>query len=308
MQPPLSQTIDFGLPAPLTGPLASLGQQIRSGAQAAIDAINDKGGVLGRKLAAKAADDGCDPARAAEAARKLVQVDKIAAVIGHACGPASFAALPVYAAARVVMVTPAPADRRLIETAARNGSRNVFLLAGSVERQGFAAGTDLARRYKGNGIALVSDQSAYGRDLAGGFKLALTDLGTSTVLDSPLTGDKVDVGPTVDQLRAARPTAVYLATTPANAAILVKRAKEIGIDTTFVSGSAIARPEFLQIAESATEGVLGTTGRSEPLPTAAEAVARLRQGGAGAEGLHTLCLCGRAGAGAGDGEGRLDPV
>ena len=286
--PGLAQTIDLGLAAPLSGPLASLGQQVLMGAQVAIDEINAKGGVLGRKLALKTADDGCEPARAVEAARRLTQVDKIAAMIGHACAPASFAAAPVYAAARVIMMTPAPADRRLTEAAAKNGWRNTFLMAGSVENQGFAAGTYLARRYKGNGIALVSDQSSYGADLAEGFKHALKDRSTSMMFETSLTGNVVDVKPTVDQMRAARPAAVYLATTPANAAALVKRAKEVGLDMTFVSGNAIGRPEFLQIAQGAAEGVLSTTlADARSLPAAADAVARLRERGAAAEG-YTL--------------------
>jgi branched-chain amino acid transport system substrate-binding protein len=286
--PVLSQTIDLGLAAPLSGPLALLGDQVRRGAEVAIDEINAKGGVLGRKLVLKTADDDCVPARAIEVARRLTQVDKIVAVIGHVCAPASFAAAPVYAAARVVMMTPAPADRRLTEAAAKNGWRNIFLMAGSVESQGFAAGTYLARRYKGNGIALVYDQSAYGADLANGFKQALTDRSISLTFETSLTGKVVDVKPTVDQLRAAKPAAVYLATTPANAAVLVKRAKEVGLDTTFVSGNAIGRPEFLQIAEGAAEGVLSTTlADARSLPAAAEAVARLRQRGSGTEG-YTL--------------------
>src|SRR4051812_44437114 len=82
--PVLSQTIDVGLAAPFTGPLASLGDQVRRGAEVAIDEINAKGGALGRKLVLKTADDDCTPARAAEVARRLTQVDKVIAVIGHA--------------------------------------------------------------------------------------------------------------------------------------------------------------------------------------------------------------------------------
>lgn len=286
--PVFSQTINLGLGAPLTGPVATLGDQVRRGAEVAIDEINAKGGVLGRKLVLKAADDGCVPARAGEVARRLTQLDKIVAVIGHVCAPASLAAAPVYAGARVIMMAPAPADRRLTEAAARNGWRNIFLLAGSVESQGFAAGTYLARRYDGKGIALVHDQSSYGGDLASGFKQALTDRSTRPAFEMSLTGNVVDVKPAVDQLRAVKPAAVYLATTPANAAAVVKRAKEVGLNTTFVSGSAIGRPEFLQIAEGSAEGVLSTTlPDAQWLPAAEEAVARLRQHGSGAQG-YTL--------------------
>jgi branched-chain amino acid transport system substrate-binding protein len=286
--PALSQTIDIGLAAPLTGPVALLGNQVKQGAEVAIDEINAKGGVLGRKLALKTADDGCEPARAMQVASRLTQAEKVVAVIGHVCGPASVASAPVYAQMRVPMVILAPADRRLTEAAAKNGWRNVFLMAGSIQTQGFAAGTYLVRRYKGNGIALISDQSAYGSGLADGFKQALKDRSSSPKFETSLTGNVVDVGPTVEQLRAANPSAVYLAMTPANAGALVKRAKESGLDTTFVSGNAVGRREFLNIAGRASEGVVGTAlpdARSSAM--AAEAVARLRQRGSTAEG-YTL--------------------
>src|ERR1041385_6428214 len=282
------QTIYIGLAAPLSGPTATLGNQVLRGAETAIDDINARGGVLGSKLALKASDDGCLPGRAVETAFRLTRFEKVAAVIGHVCSPTSFAAAPIYADARVVMMTPAPADRRLTEAAAQKGWRNIFMIAGTVQSQGFAAGTYLARRYNGKGIALISDQSAYGSDLANGFKHALADRTSPLAFESALTGNVVDATPAIEGLRAAKPSAVYLATTPANAAELVKRAREARFDTTFVAGNAVGRPEFLQIAEGSSQGVLITTvADAQSLPSASEAVAHLKQRGAGAEG-YTL--------------------
>lgn len=283
-----SQTIDIGIAAPLTGPLASLGDQVRRGAEAAVDDINSKGGALGRKLELKVADDGCDPQKSIGAAKRLTQAEKVVAAIGHVCGPASVASAPIYAQMRVPMLTLAPADHRLTEAASKNRWRNIFLIAGSIQTQGFAAGTYLTRRYKGNGIALISDQSAYGSGLADGFKLALKDRSASPKYEASLTGTVVDVFPTVEQLIAAKPSAVYLAMTPANAAALVKRAKESGLDTTFVSGNAVARREFYDIAGSASNGVVGTSlpdARSSAM--AAEALSHLKARGIAAEG-YTL--------------------
>src|SRR3954454_765611 len=286
--PVRSQTIELGLAAPFSGPTATLGDQVRRGAEVAVEDINAKGGVLGRKLALKMADDGCEPARASEVARRLTQFDKVAAVIGHVCSPTSFAAAAIYAEARIVMMPPAPTDRRLADAAAQHRWHNIFMLAGGVQSQGFAAGTYLARRYNGKGIALISDQSAYGSDLANGFKHALADRTVPLAFDSTLSGNVIDAGPALSRLSAAKPAVVYLATTPANAAVLVKRAKDTGLDTTFVAGNAAGRPEFLHIAEGASEGVLITTVvDARSLPSAKEAVAQLARRGAGAEG-YTL--------------------
>ena len=64
--------ITIGLVAPVTGPVAAYGDQVRNGAQAAVDAINEKGGVLGEKLVLKLVDDAGDPKQGVSGANLLV--------------------------------------------------------------------------------------------------------------------------------------------------------------------------------------------------------------------------------------------
>ncbi|MBP7957785.1 MAG: ABC transporter substrate-binding protein, partial [Ottowia sp.] len=67
----------------LSGPLAGFGKQARNGMQLRVDEINEQGGINGRKLVFKAEDSGYDPKRAVLAAQKLVNQDKIFAMVGH---------------------------------------------------------------------------------------------------------------------------------------------------------------------------------------------------------------------------------
>ena len=64
--------ITIGLVAPLTGPVAAYGDQVKNGAQAAVDEINKKGGILGEKVVLKLADDAGEPKQGVSAANQLV--------------------------------------------------------------------------------------------------------------------------------------------------------------------------------------------------------------------------------------------
>ena len=73
--------ITIGLVAPLTGPVAAYGDQVRNGAQAAVDAINEKGGVLGEQLVLQLVDDAGDPKQGVSGANLLV-ADGVKYVVG----------------------------------------------------------------------------------------------------------------------------------------------------------------------------------------------------------------------------------
>ena len=67
----------------LSGPLAGFGKQVRLGMMLRVDEVNEQGGVNGRKIKLLVEDSGYDPRRAVLAAQKLVNQDKIFAMIGH---------------------------------------------------------------------------------------------------------------------------------------------------------------------------------------------------------------------------------
>ncbi|HRN77193.1 ABC transporter substrate-binding protein, partial [Ottowia sp.] len=76
-------TLTIGTIQDLSGPLAGFGKQLRMGMQLRVDEINEQGGINGRKLVLKVEDSGYDPKRAVLAAQKLVNQDKIFAMVGH---------------------------------------------------------------------------------------------------------------------------------------------------------------------------------------------------------------------------------
>jgi branched-chain amino acid transport system substrate-binding protein len=98
--------IKLGMISALTGDAAAIGADQLSGVQMAIAEINAAGGVNGRQIELIAEDGKCAGADGATAAQKLVNVDKVVAIIGGLCSGETLAAAPIAEAAKVIMLSP----------------------------------------------------------------------------------------------------------------------------------------------------------------------------------------------------------
>src|ERR1700675_3616713 len=96
----------FGQAAALEGPSSALGQGMRQGILAAFAEINAKGGVHGRKLKLVSRDDGYDPDRSVAQTTKLIEDDKVFALIGAVGTPTAVATIPISSARNVPVIGP----------------------------------------------------------------------------------------------------------------------------------------------------------------------------------------------------------
>jgi branched-chain amino acid transport system substrate-binding protein len=98
--------IVFGQVAALTGPAQDLGQGMRQGILAAFDDANRHGGISGRTLELNSLDDGYEPEKTIEATKKIIDDDKVFAMIGAVGTPTSKASQPIATAAKVPFIGP----------------------------------------------------------------------------------------------------------------------------------------------------------------------------------------------------------
>ena len=99
----------------LSGPLAGFGKQVRMGLMLRVDEINEQGGINGRKIKLIVEDSAYDPKKAVLAAQKLVNQDKIFAMIAHIGTAQNLAAMPVQFEKNVVNFFPVTAAREMYE-------------------------------------------------------------------------------------------------------------------------------------------------------------------------------------------------
>ena len=99
----------------LSGPLAGVGKQLRFGMQMRVDEINETGGVNGRKLKLVVEDSGYDPKKGLLAAQKLVQQDKIFAMVGTLGTAVAMASMPTLFEKNVLHLFPLTSAREMYE-------------------------------------------------------------------------------------------------------------------------------------------------------------------------------------------------
>jgi branched-chain amino acid transport system substrate-binding protein len=101
---PARADIVIGVPGPMTGGMAWIGEQGERGAGLAVANLNAAGGVLGEPVRILLVDDFCDADQALAAAKKLV-AEEVALVAGHLCSGAAIPASKVYEEAGILMIS-----------------------------------------------------------------------------------------------------------------------------------------------------------------------------------------------------------
>jgi ABC-type branched-subunit amino acid transport system substrate-binding protein len=87
--------IVLGMSTALTGPAAMLGVNMRAGVLAALEEVNQSGGIHGRRMKLVSLDDGYEPSRTAPNMRRLIEEEHVLAVIGNVGTPTAVAAIPI---------------------------------------------------------------------------------------------------------------------------------------------------------------------------------------------------------------------
>lgn len=277
--------LTIAVAGPLTGPLATIGDQLKQGAQAAADAINAKGGVLGRKIKLQLEDDQCDPKQAVSVANRIV-ASGVQFVDGHACSGSSIPASAVYADNGTLMMTPASSNPALTDQAAEKGWNNILRLYTRDDAQGEFIGPWIAKQYAGKNVAVLNDKTAYGKGVADAVKKTMNAAGLTEVMYEGINAGEKDYSALVAKLKNAKVEVVYFGGYHPEAGLILRQAASIGYKFQLIMPDSIASPEFWQVVGSAGEGTLFVF-PSDPQgkPEAKEAVAKITAGGFKPEGF-----------------------
>nr|MBF0685599.1 ABC transporter substrate-binding protein [Pseudomonas sp.] len=107
--------IVLGLNTDLSGPVANYGKESRNGMNMAVEQINERGGIHGRKIRLVVEDHAYDPRKAIMAAQKLVHQDQVFAVLGTLGTATSMASLPILVDSKVFSFMPQGASKGLYD-------------------------------------------------------------------------------------------------------------------------------------------------------------------------------------------------
>src|SRR6202046_338288 len=158
---PAAAQVQIGVAGPLTGSNAAAGDQMKTGATQAVADLNKAGGVLGKQIALTISDDACDPKQAVSVANQMAE-KKVVLVAGHYCSGSSIPASKVYLEEGILEISPASTNPKYTD----EGGWGTFRVCGRDDQQGKVAGEYLAKHFKDQKIAILNDNSAYGKGLA----------------------------------------------------------------------------------------------------------------------------------------------
>ena len=279
--------ITIAAAGPMTGDLAVFGEQLRRGAEAAVDDINAKGGVLGKKLRLVLGDDQCEPRKAVGVASSLLD-QGVVFVDGHFCSGSSIPASVVYADAGVLQITPSSTNPALTDDAAAKGITTVMRVANRDDQQGVFAGDWIAKNRAKKNVAVLDDGSAYGRGLADMAAEWMEKGGLKPLVRTTYRQRDQDYIQLIDTLIVGKIDVIYVGGYHDDEARILRQARDKGLKAEWISGDALNTSEFSRLAGSASDGVRFSDAPSATaLPSAREAVAALRKGGYEPEG-YTL--------------------
>jgi branched-chain amino acid transport system substrate-binding protein len=250
---PANAQIHIAVAGPITGEYAAFGQQMKTGAEQAVADLNAAGGVLGQQLVLDVGDDACDPKQAVSVANEFVSKgDKL--VAGHFCSGSSIPASKVYSEEGILQISPASTNPKYTD----EGSWNTFRICGRDDDQGKVAGEYLAKHFKGDKIAILNDNSAYGKGLADETTKALHAAGGKETLATTYTPGEKDYSSLVSRLKQAGISVIYVGGYHTESGLIIRQAKEQGMKATLVGGDALVTNEFWQIAGDAGAGTMMT--------------------------------------------------
>jgi len=228
-------TILFGQSAAFEGPAAALGTGMRQGLLAAFAEANAAGGVQGRKLELVSYDDGYEPETAIDNTKKLLEQDKVFALIGEVGTPTSKAVQPIATDAKVPFVGPFTGAGFLRDTSLGN----VVNVRGSYDQETEAWIRHLTEDLNYDKIAILYQDDSFGRAGLSGVQKAMQKRGLELVAEGTYKRNTTAVKSALLEIRKADPQAVVMVGAYGPCAEFIRLGKKVGLDATYMNISFV---------------------------------------------------------------------
>jgi len=238
-----------------TGVYAAPGQNLLRGYQLCVKHMNDKGGVLGRKLELVVYDDGSDPATAARLYEKLITQDKVDLVLGPYSSPSTDAVADVNEKYKMPMVAPGAPTTSIY----RKGRKFIFSMQPPAEvyLEGLI---DLAAKKGLKTVALMNLDTIFGRATTQGAIELAKKKGLQVVFVDAYPERTTDFSAILAKVRAANPDVLGGATAFQDAVAITRQLKALNVNPRMVGLTVgVDLPKFYEALGRDAEFVYGAT-------------------------------------------------
>ncbi|MFV0681173.1 ABC transporter substrate-binding protein [Ottowia sp.] len=238
----------------LSGPLAGFGKQVRMGMQLRVDEINQQGGIHGRKINLKIEDSGYDPKRAVLAAQKLVNQDKIFAMVGHLGTAQNVATFPILFDKNIINFFPVTAAREMYEPI----NRLKYAFAATYFDQMRLGAPKLAKEKSAKKICTIYQDDEFGLEVLRGAEAGLKVVGMEIAEKTTFKRGATDFSSQVARMKSAGCDFVVLGTLIRETIGTIGEARKTGFSPTFLGSSGAYTDLIHKLGGKPMDGLYAT--------------------------------------------------
>lgn len=246
-----SAEIKLGMWSPLTGPTALLGVSERDAIGIAIDEVNAVGGIGGRKLKLVVYDDAGSPQEALTSVRRLIDQDGVFALIAGSTSGSTLPILPLINRSKIPFVSSISSNRKLLDPFSKYIFRvyaNELAHADVIVRYALSQGSKRP--------AILYNSNDYGVGGQEEVSALLKKEKIPLVAEERYNQADQDFSAQLLRIKEAKPDGLFLWAFAAEAGIIVRQARELGLTMPIYGGAGISTPLFVKAVGASGKGVV----------------------------------------------------
>ena len=246
------ETFTLGLICPLSGSSAVSGQILKNATEMAVNEINEAGGIDGRiQIVLAEVDDEGVPANSVTAMQKLVEQDKVGAVIGAQASSCTLANMEITKAAKIPQITPASSNVAVTQS----GNPYIYQMTATDELHMRNIMKFMSAEKGAKSFAILYESSDFG---TGGFKIASNicgEFGLDMVASEVYNAGDTDFSVVLGKMQKANPDFFIFWGYHTEVAMICKQMQQYGISYPCI-GQGYNSPELTSLGGAAVEGIM----------------------------------------------------
>jgi branched-chain amino acid transport system substrate-binding protein len=239
--------IRVGFASALSGPSAITGEGVVWGATMAVEELNARGGIMGRKVEVFFADNKGTPGEAVSAVRRLADVDKVDVIVGQTHSGACLGAMPIVKELGIPMVIESCTNPKIRELSGKGGNEWTFRVNIDDVIMANAFARHMARAVKS--VSVIAQNDDFGRGAAAAYDAAFKKAGVKLASTEFFDRGQADYRPLLTRIKRTNPDAVLVVMLASDASVFLRQLRELGLTQKLYARGSVATVEFLSLVK-----------------------------------------------------------
>jgi branched-chain amino acid transport system substrate-binding protein len=270
-----AETILIGEVSSLTGAQATFGVSTHQGVELAVEQVNSRGGIKGKRVVVRVYDNQGKPEESASAVTRLIEQDRVKVIIGEVASTNSLAMAPKAQAAGVPMITPSSTNPKVTEV-----GDYIFRVCFIDPFQGSVMARFARETLKANSAAILKDaKSDYSVGLSDVFAAQFPAFGGTLVGTEAYAQGDTDFRAQLTAIKRSKPDVVFVPGYYTDVGLIARQARELGIKVPLLGGDGWDSAKLHELGGSAIIGSYFSNHYSsdDPAPHVREFMAAYKQ-------------------------------